>query len=68
MSFFLRLFLLLSLTVWRASAADSGTPRIDFEKYNPKSTLVVPDAVLKKIYFENAIRIIPGIDRSLFPR
>ncbi|HVS04045.1 MAG TPA: amidohydrolase, partial [Thermoanaerobaculia bacterium] len=29
--------------------------------------LDLPDEVLRKIYFENALRIIPGIDRSLFP-
>lgn len=27
----------------------------------------LPDAVLKKVYYQNALRIIPGIDRSLFP-
>jgi uncharacterized protein len=27
----------------------------------------LPDAVLRKIYYENALRLIPGIDRSLFP-
>ena len=29
--------------------------------------LDLPDEVLKKIYYKNALRIIPGIDRSLFP-
>ncbi len=29
--------------------------------------LDLPDDVLKKIYYQNAIRLIPGIDRSLFP-
>lgn len=29
--------------------------------------LDLPDEVLKKIYYENAIQIIPGIDKSLFP-
>lgn len=28
----------------------------------------LPDAVLKKVYYQNAIRIIPGIDTSKFPR
>jgi len=28
----------------------------------------LPDDVLRKVYYENALRIIPGIDRSLFPR
>jgi len=27
----------------------------------------LPDEVLRKIYYENALRIIPGLDRSLFP-
>jgi hypothetical protein len=30
--------------------------------------LDLPDAVLKKLYYENALRIIPGIDASAFPR
>ncbi len=30
--------------------------------------LDLPDSVLRKIYFENAARIIPGIDQSLFTR
>lgn len=29
--------------------------------------LDLPDPVLRKIYYENALRVIPGIDRSLFP-
>lgn len=29
--------------------------------------LALPDEILKKLYYKNAIRIIPGIDRSLFP-
>ena len=29
--------------------------------------LDLPDDVLRKIYYENALRIIPGIDRSRFP-
>ncbi len=27
----------------------------------------LPDDVLKKLYYKNALRIIPGLDRSLFP-
>lgn len=27
----------------------------------------LPDSILKKVYYKNALRIIPGIDRSLFP-
>jgi predicted TIM-barrel fold metal-dependent hydrolase len=29
--------------------------------------LGLPDSVLKKVYYENALRVIPRIDRSLFP-
>jgi uncharacterized protein len=29
--------------------------------------LGLPDEVLKKLYYKNALRIIPGIDQSLFP-
>jgi hypothetical protein len=27
----------------------------------------LPDDVLKKVYYKNAIRLIPKIDKSLFP-
>lgn len=30
--------------------------------------LDLPDEVLKKVYYKNALRLIPGIDVSLFPR
>jgi hypothetical protein len=30
--------------------------------------LELPDDVLKKIYYRNALRLIPGIDASLFPK
>jgi uncharacterized protein len=30
--------------------------------------LDLPDEVLKKIYYKNALRIVPGIDKSLFPQ
>ncbi|MEN2284122.1 amidohydrolase family protein [Algoriphagus sp. SE2] len=29
--------------------------------------LGLPDSILRKVYFENALSIIPGIDKSLFP-
>lgn len=29
--------------------------------------LALPDEVLKKVYYKNALRIIPGLDKSLFP-
>ncbi|MGZ4778376.1 MAG: amidohydrolase family protein [Thermoanaerobaculia bacterium] len=30
--------------------------------------LALPDEVLRKIYYENALKLIPGIDASLFPQ
>ena len=30
--------------------------------------LGLPDAVLKKVYYGNALRIVPGLDKSAFPR
>ncbi len=30
--------------------------------------LALPDSVLRKVYYENALRIVPGLDRSRFPR
>jgi predicted TIM-barrel fold metal-dependent hydrolase len=30
--------------------------------------LDLPDAVLRKLYYENALRIVPGIDASAFPK
>ena len=30
--------------------------------------LELPDDVLRKVYFGNALRVIPGLDRSRFPR
>jgi len=29
--------------------------------------LDLPDDVLRKLYYENALRVVPGLDRSLFP-
>ncbi len=29
--------------------------------------LALPDSVLRKVYYENALKVIPGIDSSLFP-
>lgn len=29
--------------------------------------LALPDSVLKKVYYKNALRVIPGIDANLFP-
>ena len=30
--------------------------------------LALPDEILKKLYYKNALRIIPGLDASLFPK
>jgi uncharacterized protein len=30
--------------------------------------LDLPDEVLRKLYYENALRVVPGLDRSRFPR
>lgn len=30
--------------------------------------LALPDSVLRKVYYKNALNVIPGIDRSLFPQ
>ena len=29
--------------------------------------LALPDEILKKLYYKNALKIIPGLDKSLFP-
>jgi predicted TIM-barrel fold metal-dependent hydrolase len=29
--------------------------------------LDLPDAILKKVYYKNALRIVPGLDKTLFP-
>ena len=29
--------------------------------------LALPDHILKKLYYKNALKIIPGLDKSLFP-
>jgi hypothetical protein len=30
--------------------------------------LDLPDPVLRKVYYENALRLVPGLERRLFPR
>ncbi|WP_246067707.1 amidohydrolase family protein [Changchengzhania lutea] len=30
--------------------------------------LNLPDAILKKVYYKNALRIVPGLDKTLFPK
>lgn len=31
------------------------------------SGIGLPDAILRKVYYQNALNVIAGIDRSLFP-
>jgi hypothetical protein len=30
--------------------------------------LDLPDEVLKKLYYKNALKVVPGLDRSAFPK
>jgi len=30
--------------------------------------LALPDPVLRKVYFENALKLIPGLPRGAFPK
>ena len=30
--------------------------------------LDLPDEVLRKLYYKNALKVIPGLDKSLFPK
>ncbi|MEX2180799.1 MAG: amidohydrolase family protein [Gemmatimonadaceae bacterium] len=39
-----------------------------YHAFWPMYGLDLPDSVLRKVYFENALRVVPGLDRSLFPR
>ena len=38
-----------------------------YHAFWPMYGIGLPDAILKKIYYKNALRIIPNIDKSLFP-
>ena len=38
-----------------------------YHAFWPMYGLDLPDAVLKKVYYKNALRIVPGLDASLFP-
>lgn len=38
-----------------------------YHAFWPMYGLDLPDNVLKKVYYKNALRIIPGLDKSLFP-
>ena len=38
-----------------------------YHAFWPMYGLDLPDVVLKKVYYKNALRIVPGLDKSLFP-
>jgi uncharacterized protein len=38
-----------------------------YHAFWPMYGMGLPDEILKKIYYKNALRIVPGIDKSLFP-
>ncbi len=38
-----------------------------YHAFWPMYGLGLPDAVLKKVYYKNALRIVPGLDKTLFP-
>ena len=38
-----------------------------YHAFWPMYGMDLPDEVLRKVYYENALRLIPGIDASLFP-
>ena len=38
-----------------------------YHAFWPMYGLDLPDEVLKKVYYKNALRIVPGLDQSLFP-
>ena len=39
-----------------------------YHAFWPMYGLDLPDNVLKKVYYKNALRIVPGLDKTLFPR
>ena len=39
-----------------------------YHAFWPMYGLNLPDEVLKKVYYKNALRIVPGLDKSLFPK
>jgi predicted TIM-barrel fold metal-dependent hydrolase len=38
-----------------------------YHAFWPMYGLDLPDSVLKKVYYKNALRIVPGLDKTLFP-
>jgi len=39
-----------------------------YHAFWPMYGLDLPDDVLKKVYYKNALRIVPGLDKTLFPK
>jgi len=39
-----------------------------YHAFWPMYGMDLPDEVLKKVYYKNALRIVPGLDKSLFPK
>lgn len=39
-----------------------------YHAFWPMYGLDLPDEILKKVYYKNALRIVPGLDKSLFPK
>ena len=40
----------------------------DYHAFWKLNGLALPDAVLRKLYFENALKLVPGLPRAAFPR
>jgi predicted TIM-barrel fold metal-dependent hydrolase len=40
----------------------------DYHAFWKLNGLALPDAVLRKLYFENALKLIPGLSRAAFPK
>ncbi|MCK5467272.1 MAG: amidohydrolase family protein, partial [Cyclobacteriaceae bacterium] len=38
-----------------------------YHAFWPMYGLDLPDEVLKKVYYKNALKIVPGLDKSIFP-
>ena len=46
---------------------DEYFPYGKYHAYWPMYGLDLPDEILKKLYYKNSLRVIPGLDASLFP-
>jgi predicted TIM-barrel fold metal-dependent hydrolase len=40
----------------------------DYHAFWKLNGLALPDVVLRKLYFENALKLIPGLPRAAFPK